>query len=400
MYILVVNAGSSSLKFQIFNMIDESWLAKGICERIGSSDSFMAYEVNGKDGIKFNIEAPDHEAALKYVFSSLTDNEKGVIKDLNEISAIGHRVVHGGEKFACSVLVSDAVMNALEECIDLAPLHNPPNITGINACLRLMPNIPNVAVFDTAFHQTLPKEAYMYGLPYELYTKYKVRRYGFHGTSHRYVSERAAALLNKNKEDIAIVTCHLGNGASIAAVKGGKSVDTSMGFTPLEGLVMGTRSGDIDPAIVGFIAEKLDMTASEVCLDYLNKKSGVLGLSGGISNDFRNLEDEAAKGNELAKLAIDVFVYKIAKYIGSYAAIMGSLDGIVFTAGIGENACEIRRDVCNKLGVFGVKIDSALNSLRRKELIVSTKESKVPVMVIPTNEELVIARDTFELVKK
>ena len=399
MNVLVVNTGSSSLKFQLFNMKDETWLARGICERIGSKEAFMVYEKNGaEDEIKTSIVASNHDEAFKYVFESLVDKSNGAINDLSEIGAIGHRVVHAGEKFAASVLIDDSVVAALNDCVELAPLHNPPNITGIKACRSLMPDVPMVGVFDTAFHQTIPKEAFMYGLPYELYEKYGVRRYGFHGTSHRYVSAKAAELLGKRLEEVSLVTCHLGNGSSISAIKNGKSVDTSMGFTPLEGLVMGTRSGDIDPAIIGFISEKLNMTANEVCLDYLNKKSGVLGLSGGISNDFRNLTEAAKEGNELAALAIDVFVYRIVKYIGSYAAAMGSLDGIVLTAGIGENSVDIRKMICNRLGMFGVVLDQEKNAIRRKELVITKTDSKVPVMVVPTNEELVIARDTYEIV--
>ncbi len=399
MKVLVVNAGSSSLKFQLFDMEKELWMAKGVCERLGSDAATMSYEPKGQQKIEVEIEASNHEDALKYVFDYLTNDKTGVIKSLNEISAIGHRVVHGGEKFASSVLITEQVMDALEECKELAPLHNPPNMVGINACRKLMPTVPMVAVFDTAFHQTMPAYAYMYGLPYDLYKKYGVRRYGFHGTSHRYVSAKAAALLGKLSEEVCIITCHLGNGASLAAVKNGKCVDTSMGFTPLEGLVMGTRSGDIDPAIVGFISTKMNMTAEEVCQKYLNKESGVLGLSGGISNDFRNLEQEALKGNELAQLAIDVFVYRIVKYIGAYAAAMGKLDGIVFTAGIGENSSYMREKICDKLTFFGIRLDSEKNNLRHTELVISTPDSAVPVMVIPTNEELVIARDTVEIVE-
>jgi len=374
-------------------------MVKGVCERLGSNAATMTYEIKGQQKIEVAIEASNHEDALKYLFEYLTSKETGVIKDLNEISAIGHRVVHGGEKFASSVLVTDQVMDVLDECKELAPLHNPPNIVGINACKKLMPNVPMVAVFDTAFHQTMPAYSYMYGLPYDLYKKYGVRRYGFHGTSHRYVSDRAALLLGKAKDDLCVITCHLGNGSSISAVKNGKCIDTSMGFTPLEGLIMGTRSGDIDPAIVGFIATKMNMTADEVCQKYLNKESGFLGLSGGLSNDFRNLQQEALKGNDLAQLTIDVLVYRIVKYIGSYAAAMGKLDGIVFTAGIGENSSFLREKVCEKLTLFGIKLDNEKNNLRQTELVISTPDSAVSVMVIPTNEELVIARDTVDIVK-
>lgn len=398
MKILVVNCGSSSLKYQLFDMADESCLAKGGVERVGSPDAFIVHRPNGEGKITFEVDALDHEKALKHVFDALVDPEIGVIKSLSEVSAIGHRVVHGGEKFAGSVLIDDAVMKALEDCQDLAPLHNPPNIMGIEACRRLMPGLPMVGVFDTAFHQTMPREAHIYGLPYDVYTKYGVRRYGFHGTSHRYVSARAASILGKPIEELCTVTCHLGNGSSIAAVKHGKSIDTSMGFTPLEGLPMGTRSGDIDPAIVSFLCEKLGKTASEVVLGYLNKSSGVLGISGGLSNDFRDLEQSAADGNELAELALDVFAYKCAKYVGAYATAMGALHAVVFTAGVGENSGAMRERVCSRLGVFGVEIDPESNKARGIEKVISTSRSRVAVLAIPTNEEIMIARDTAQIV--
>ncbi len=399
MKVLVINCGSSSLKYQLFDMADETCMAKGNVERVGSPDAFIVHRPDGGDKITFNVEARDHEQALKHVFAALTDATHGVISDLGQVSAIGHRVVHAGEKFAGSVRITDAVMEALNECQDLAPLHNPPNIMGVEACRRLMPDLPMVGVFDTAFHQTMPREAYMYALPYEAYTKYGVRRYGFHGTSHRYVSARAAHLLGKKPQDVCVVTCHLGNGSSLAAVKHGVSVDTSMGFTPLEGIPMGTRSGDLDPAIVSFLCEKLDKTATEVVQGYLNKKSGVLGLSGGLSNDFRDLEQAALDGNDLAKLALDVFAYKAAKYIGAYAVAMGALDAVVFTAGIGENSPEMRERICQRLGVFGVELDLAKNAMRGQEQVISTPASRVAVLCVPTNEEITIARDTVQIVE-
>jgi len=398
MKIFVVNCGSSSLKYQLINMENEEVEAKGLVERIGLNGSVLKHQPKNGEKVVIEEDMPSHKEALKNVIDALMHEKYGVIKDMNEINAVGHRVVHAGEKFACSVVINDEVMNALKECIDLAPLHNPPNILGIEACQQLMPGVPMVGVFDTAFHQTMPKEAYIYALPYELYEKYRVRRYGFHGTSHKYVSQRAAAMLGKNIEDLKIVTCHLGNGASVAAVKNGKSVDTSMGFTPLEGLAMGTRCGDLDPAIVKFIAEKegLDLNGVD---KLLNKQSGVLGVSG-VSSDFRDIEEAAEKGNERAELALKIFAYRVRKYIGAYAAAMGGIDAIVFTAGLGENSPEMRADVCKGLEFLGVEIDPEKNNVRGKEVDVSKDGSKVKVLLIPTNEELMIARDTMELINK
>lgn len=396
MKVLVINCGSSSLKYQLIDMSNEEVLAKGLAERIGIEGSVVKHKPSGKESVIIEKPMSNHKIAIEIVLNALVDADHGAIKSMDEINAVGHRVVHAGEKFSGSVIINNEVMNALRECIDLAPLHNPPNIMGIEACQELMPNVPMVGVFDTAFHQTMSKPAYIYPLPYELYEKYGVRRYGFHGTSHKYVSNIAAKMLDKNIEDLKIITCHLGNGASITAVKNGKSVDTSMGLTPLEGLAMGTRCGDIDPAIVTFIMgkEKLDIKGIN---DLLNKKSGVLGISG-VSSDFRDIEDAVKEGNERAQLALDVFANRVKKYIGSYAAIMGGVDAVVFTAGLGENSPEIREAVCEGLGYMGIEVDTALNKVRGKETIVSPKDSKVKVLVVPTNEELVIARDTKELV--
>ncbi|MGI5997166.1 MAG: acetate/propionate family kinase, partial [Lutispora sp.] len=398
MKIFVVNCGSSSLKYQLINMENEEVEAKGLVERIGIEGSVLKHQPKNGEKVVIEEDMPTHKEALKNVIDALMNEKYGVIKDMKEINAVGHRVVHAGEKFACSVVITEEVVNALKECIDLAPLHNPPNIIGIEACQQLMPGVPMVGVFDTAFHQTMPKEAYIYALPYELYEKYGVRRYGFHGTSHKYVSQRAAALLGKNIEDLKIVTCHLGNGASVAAVKNGKSVDTSMGFTPLEGLAMGTRCGDLDPAIVKFIAEKegLDLNGVD---KLLNKQSGVLGVSG-VSSDFRDIEEAAEKGNERAALALKLFAYRVRKYIGAYAAAMGGIDAIVFTAGLGENSASMRADICEGLEFLGVEVDSEKNNVRGKEVDVSKAGSKVKVLLIPTNEELMIARDTKELIEK
>jgi acetate kinase len=390
--VLVVNCGSSSLKYQLFDMTDESVLAKGLVERIGMEGSILTHQPTGKAKVPMTADIKDHTIAIKMVLDALIDPEHGVVASIDEIDAIGHRVVHGAEKFSDSVLITPAVMDALEEFVELAPLHNPPNISGINACAAILPNVPQVGVFDTAFHQTMPQHAFLYGLPYEAYKNYGIRRYGFHGTSHKFVSQRAAEMMGDHMTNLRIITCHLGNGASIAAVKNGKSIDTSMGFTPLQGLVMGTRCGDIDPAILPFLMRKTEMSTDEIDA-YLNKKSGVLGISG-ISSDFRDLEEAADKGDERAKLAIDVFAYTVRKYIGSYVAAMNGVDAIVFTAGLGENSSRMRDQICNGLEFLGTRIDSAKNSLRGKEQEISVEGSKVKIFVIPTNEELVIARDT------
>lgn len=392
MKVLVVNCGSSSIKYQLIDMTDESVLAKGLVERIGLAGAVLNHTPHGKDKIVIDAEIPDHSTGIQMVLNALVDESYGVIKELKEIAAVGHRVAHGGEKFTDSVLITADVLNELNDCVEMAPLHNPPNLMGINACAKLMPGVPQVAVFDTAFHQTMPKYVYLYGLPYELYEKYGLRRYGFHGTSHKYVAQRAAELMGRHMTDLRIITCHLGNGASIAAVKYGKSLDTSMGFTPLEGLVMGTRSGEIDPAIVPFIMKKERMTPEQVD-EYLNKKSGVLGISG-ISSDFRDIEEAANSGDERAELALDIFAYRVKKYIGSYIVAMGGVDAIVFTAGLGENSPLIRDKICNGLEFLGTRIDLQKNKIRGKAQEISVDNSKVKIFVIPTNEELVIARDT------
>ena len=397
MNVLVINCGSSSLKYQLINSESEEVLAKGLCERIGINGSAITHQPEGKEKVTTEVEMQNHTQAVQYVIEKLTDKEVGVIASLDEIDAVGHRVVHGGEKFASSVVITDEIIKAIEECNDLAPLHNPANLIGINSCKEIMPNVPMVAVFDTAFHQTMPKKAFLYGLPYEYYDKYKVRRYGFHGTSHDFVSNRAGEILGKKREDLKIVVCHLGNGASVTAVENGKSIDTSMGLTPLEGLIMGTRSGDIDPAIVTFLAEKENISAKEV-IDICNKKSGVLGLSGGFSSDFRDLVAAKDEGNQFAKDALDTYAYKVAKYIGAYAMAMKGLDVVVFTAGIGENNCPLREQICEYLATFDTKIDKEKNAIRGEEIIISTEDSKVKVIVIPTNEELAIARETVALV--
>ena len=398
MNVLVINCGSSSLKYQLINSDSEEVLAKGLCERIGINGSAITHQPEGGEKVTTEVEMKDHTQAVQYVIEKLTDKEVGVVASLDEIDAIGHRVVHGGEKFASSVVITDEIVKAIEECNDLAPLHNPANLIGINSCKEIMPNVPMVAVFDTAFHQTMPKKAFLYGLPYEYYEKYKVRRYGFHGTSHDFVSDRAAKILGKTREDLNIVVCHLGNGASVSAVKKGKSVDTSMGLTPLEGLIMGTRSGDMDPAIITYIAEKENLSAKEV-IDICNKKSGMLGLSNGVSSDFRDLAQAEEEGNEYAKDALETYAYRVAKYIGAYAMGMQGLDVVVFTAGIGENNISLRAKICEYLSIFDTKIDDAKNNIRGEEAIVSTDDSKVKIMVIPTNEELAIARETVALVK-
>ena len=396
MNVLVINCGSSSLKFQLINSDSEQVLAKGLCERIGI-DGNLTYQPAGGEKVKSDKPMPTHTEAIQFVIDALTDDKTGVVKDLKEIGAVGHRVVHGGEKFAKSVVITDEVMKAIEECNDLAPLHNPANLIGINACQKLMPGTPMVAVFDTAFHQTMPAKAYMYGLPYEYYDKYKVRRYGFHGTSHSFVSKRAAELVGKPYDAVKTIVCHLGNGASICAVENGKSVDTSMGLTPLEGLVMGTRSGDIDPAILEFIAKKENLDIAGL-MTMLNKKSGIFGLSNNLSSDFRDLTSAAENGNEIAKTAVEVFCYRVAKYVGSYVAAMNGVDVIAFTAGIGENAIIVREKVMGYLGYLGVAIDNEANDSHGEEVKISTPDSKVDVFVIPTNEELAIARETVALV--
>lgn len=398
MKVLVINAGSSSLKYQLIDTTDETVLAKGLAERIGIDNSVLSHVPAGKEKVEIRTDIKDHVQAVKMVIDALVHPEYGVIKDMSEISAVGHRVVHGGEKFSSSVIIDDNVMEAIRANSDLAPLHNPANIIGIEACKSVMPNTPMVAVFDTAFHQSMPKEAYIYAIPYSAYEKYGIRRYGFHGTSHKYVALRAAKLLERPMEELRIITCHLGNGSSIAAVKCGRSVDTSMGFTPLEGLPMGTRCGAIDPAIITFLMEKENMTYQQVN-HYLNKESGVLGISG-VSSDFRDLEAAAAEGNERAQLALDIFAYSIKKYIGAYAAAMGGLDCVVFTAGIGENNPYIRQKACEGLEFLGIKIDNEKNlyAKKGKEGEISTVDSTVKVLVIPTNEELMIARETVELV--
>ncbi len=397
MKILVLNCGSSSLKYQLINMDGEAVIAKGLCERIGIPDSRLKHQSEGKPDRIISQDMKDHNEAVKLVMDCLLDKETGVISSIDEIAAVGHRVVHGGEYFANSVIITDEVVKAIELCAELAPLHNPPNLIGINACKAIMPNLPQVAVFDTAFHQTMPEKAYLYAIPYELYEKYKIRRYGFHGTSHKYVSERAAELLGKKKEDVKVVTCHLGNGASVAAVCGGKVVDTSMGFTPLEGLVMGTRSGDIDPAAVTFLMDKEKLSAKDID-NLLNKKSGVLGLSG-VSSDFRDIEGAAAEGNKRADIALSVYYYRVAKYVGEYAAAMNGVDAVVFTAGLGENSAIAREEISSYLSYLGAKVDKEKNNCRGKEVDFATADSKVRLFAIPTNEELVIARDTKELVK-
>ena len=397
MKILVINAGSSSLKYQLIDIETEEVLAKGLCERIGIDGSRLKHSPEGKDEVIIEKPMKDHSDAIKLVLEALTDKEYGVIADMNEISAVGHRVVHGGEAFSKSVVIDDSVKKAIEECIPLAPLHNPPNIIGIEACEKSMPGVPQVAVFDTAFHQTMPPKAFMYALPYELYQNDKIRRYGFHGTSHKYVSSQAAEMLGKPIEELKIITCHLGNGSSITAVDGGKSVDTSMGFTPLAGVVMGTRSGDIDPAIVKFIADSEHMSLEKVD-NLLNKESGVLGVSG-VSSDFRDLQAAAESGNERAALALEMFMYSVKKCIGEYAVAMGGLDAIVFTAGVGENSGDVRRGVLEGTEFLGIKIDPEKNKLRGQKVEISTPDSKVKVLIIPTNEELMIARETAALVK-
>ena len=394
---LVINCGSSSLKFQLIDMTTEAVQAKGLCERIGIDGSRIVYTPAGGEKMTIESPMPTHTEAIKLVLDCLTNAEYGVIKSLKEINAVGHRVVHGGEKFASSTIITDEVIKVIEECNELAPLHNPANLIGINVCRELMPGVPMVGVFDTAFHQTMPKKAYLYGLPIKAYTDYKIRRYGFHGTSHSFVSKRVAEFLGKPVEDLKTIVCHLGNGASICAVDGGKSVDTSMGFTPLAGLVMGTRSGDIDPAILEYYANKEGLTLSEVTT-VLNKKSGMEGLTGGKS-DFRDLEEGYEAGDQACIDAIEVFCYNVARFVGAYAASLNGVDVIAFTAGIGENSGFVRGKICEYLGYLGITIDAEQNSKRGEDIIISTPDSKVTVCVIPTNEELMIARDTKALVE-
>ena len=396
MKVLVINCGSSSLKYQVIDSETEHVLAKGLCERIGI-DGVLTYQPAGQDKIKYEAAMPAHRQAVELVLKQLTDPENGVLKSIDEIDAVGHRMVHGGEKFAASVVLNEEVLAKVEECNELAPLHNPANLIGIRACQELMPNVPMVGVFDTAFHQTMPRKAYLYGLPYEYYEKYKVRRYGFHGTSHSFVSKRCAQYLNMDLNNSKIIVAHLGNGASISAVVNGKCVDTSMGLTPLEGLVMGTRSGDIDPAIMEFIAKKENLDIDGM-MEVLNKKSGVEGMSG-VSSDFRDLEAAYNEGNPRAIDACEVFAYRVAKYIGAYVAAMNGVDAIAFTAGIGENTSFIREKILAYFGYLGIEIDKEKNNIRGVEEIISTPDSKVTVCVIPTNEELAICRETVALVK-
>ncbi|MDY4069288.1 MAG: acetate kinase [Lachnospiraceae bacterium] len=398
MNILVINCGSSSLKFQLIDAVSEKLIAKGLCERIGIDGSRIVYQPAGGEKQITETPMPDHNKAIQLVIDALTNADTGVVKSLSEIGAVGHRIVHGGEKFASSVVITEDVISAIEECSDLAPLHNPANLIGVRACQKIMPDTPMVAVFDTAFHQTMPEEAYIYGIPYRYYEKYKVRRYGFHGTSHSYVSKRAAEVLGEDIGKLKLIVCHLGNGASVSAVKYGKSVDTSMGLTPLEGLIMGTRSGDLDPAIIEFIAHKEGKNLEEV-MQILNKESGVLGLSDQFSSDFRDLEDSCQQGKPEGTRAMKAFAYRVAKYIGAYTAVMNGVDGICFTAGLGENSPLVREMICDYLGYLGVKLDPEQNAKRGEDLVVSTKDSGTKILVIPTNEELAIARETYALVK-
>lgn len=397
MKILVINCGSSSLKFQLIDSETEAVIAKGLCERIGMDGSQLIYTPAGGEKQVTVSPMEDHKKAVRLVIDALTDKKTGVLSSLSEIDAVGHRLVHGGEKFASSTLINEEVIAAITECNDLAPLHNPANLIGIRACQELMPGVPQAGVFDTAFHQTMPEEAYLYGIPYEYYEKYRIRRYGFHGTSHYFVSKRAAEMLGKPYEDTKIIVCHLGNGASVSAVKNGKCVDTSMGLTPLEGLIMGTRSGDIDPAIIEFLAHKEGMSIDEI-MSILNKKSGMYGLSGYLSSDSRDLHAACEEGKPEGIRTVKAFCYRVAKYIGAYTAAMNGVDAVCFTAGIGENSPETREAVCEYLGYLGISIDKEQNKKRGEDVVISTADSKVKVMVIPTNEELAIARETAALV--
>ena len=398
MIVFVINCGSSSLKYQLIDMKNENVMAKGLIERIGMDGSVLKHTPANANTIDISTEIPDHKVAIQLVIEALLDENHGVIKKMSEINAVGHRVVHGGERFTDSMLITTDVIKGIEACCEIAPLHNPPNLHGILACMELLPEVPQVAVFDTAFHQTMPKTAFLYGLPYEMYVKYGLRRYGFHGTSHRYVAQKAAEMMGEHMSDLRIITCHLGNGASLTAIKYGKSVDTSMGYTPLEGLIMGTRSGEIDPAIIPFLMEKENMDATQID-NFLNRRSGILGISG-LSSDFRDLEAAANNGDERSQLAIDVFAYKVKKYIGGYVAAMGGVDAIVFTAGLGENSPFMREKICNGLEYLGTRIDPELNKIRGKAREISIKRARTKIFVIPTNEELVIARDTKRICRR
>ncbi|MDF2538244.1 MAG: ackA [Herbinix sp.] len=395
MKVLVINCGSSSLKYQLIDSETEIALAVGICERIGQDVSVLKHTPNGGEKVVKETSMKNHEVAIQMVLDALTDADHGVIKSLDEIGAVGHRVVHGGEKFAVSSIITDEVIKAIEDCNDLAPLHNPANLIGIRACANLMKGVPMVAVFDTAFHQTMPPKSYLYGLPFDYYDEYKIRKYGFHGTSHSFVSKRMAEFAGLDLENSKIIVCHLGNGASISAVLNGKSIDTSMGFTPLSGLVMGTRSGDIDPSIIEFISKKQNKSLDEI-MNLLNKGSGIQGMSE-VSSDFRDINEAMDNGNEKARLAFDVFVYRVAKFIGGYVAAMNGVDAIAFTAGVGENDHKVRAEVCEYLGYLGVNIDLDKNMTRGKEVMLTTPDSKVKVAIVPTNEELAIARETVAL---
>lgn len=397
MKVLVINAGSSSLKYQLIDMTNEAVLAKGLCDRIGIENSFIKQSKGDEEAVVISKGLKNHKDAIAAVIAALTDEKIGVIKSMSEISAVGHRIVHGGEKFNSSAVINEKVMDAVRECIDIAPLHNPPNIVGIEACQQIMPDVPMVGVFDTTFHSTMPDYAYLYAIPYELYEKYGIRKYGFHGTSHKYVSERAADLLGKPLSELKIITCHLGNGSSICAVDKGKSVDTSMGFTPLQGLAMGTRSGTIDPEVVTYLMEKEDLTVKGIST-LLNKKSGVLGVSG-VSSDFRDLHTAAEEGNKRAQLALEIFAYGVKKFIGEYIAVMNGVDAIVFTAGIGENNSTIRTQILDNMDFLGIKIDPDKNKIRGQEIDISAPGATVKTFVIPTNEELAIARETVRLLK-
>ncbi len=396
MKVLVINCGSSSLKYQVLDMTNEALLAKGLVERIGIKGSLINHEKTGQEKFKLEVPMKNHKDAIGHVLEALLDKDHGVLASMEDIGAVGHRVVHAGEKYAYSVKINQDVIDALEECTDLAPLHNPPNLLGIAACKELMPNTPMVGVFDTAFHQTMNPEVFIYAIPYEYYDKYRVRRYGFHGTSPKYVAERAAEILGKDSNNFKVITCHLGKGASITAVKDGKCINTSMGFTPLEGLVMGTRSGDIDPAIISFLAEKEGISVDAVNT-ILNKKSGVMGISG-VSSDFRDLETAAEEGNRRAELAIKVFAHRVKFYIGAYIAELNGADAIVFTAGVGENDIGMRSLILQEMDHLGIRLDEKANDVRGKETIISTEDSRVKVLLVPTNEELMIARDTYHII--